>query len=231
MTPEQFKTLQPGDEAYYVIRRDWDTNAYVQHRDVFLLRVVVKKVSAKTVTTENGYRPKAEELLTLEEGAAAIEETTRRKEAHEALMRRWRSVAERIGAATSMRSAFGLMTSSISVSTSSIDIAESVASALDVGMAAIRLQGALREKITSESPAVHLHLSIDQAQRVLNLLEPSAESAAPVVDPGGPLLTQLDALLRDLEPEDNGQGAHRDPDAVLNIVDAARRLIREFNKR
>jgi len=65
----------------------------------------------------------------------------------------------------------------------------------------------------------------------LNLLEPSTDPVPAVVEPGALLLAQLDALLRDLEPEDNGQGAHRDPDAVLNIVDAARRLIREFNKR
>jgi hypothetical protein len=176
MTPEQFKTLQPGDEAYYVIRRDWDTNAYIPHRSVFVHPVTIRKVSPKTAFTDQGYRLAPDELLTLEEGAAAITEATRRKEAREALERRWLSVSERIGAATSMRNAFRLIPSSISVTTSDIDVAESIADALEVGMAAIRLQGDLGAKLTSESPAVHLHLSIDQAQRVLAMLS-SAEPA------------------------------------------------------
>lgn len=45
------------------------------------------------------------------------------------------------------------------------------------------------------------------------------------------IFIQLDALLRDLEPEDNGEGACCDPNAVLNIVAEARRMIREFNGR
>ena len=60
---------------------------------------------------------------------------------------------------------------------------------------------------------------------------PEPATATTAVDPASMLLVQIDALLRDLEPEDNGEGACSDPNAVLNIVGEARRLIREFNKR
>lgn len=51
-----------------------------------------------------------------------------------------------------------------------ISHAERIAAAVEVGMVALRLQGDIMEFVGPGAPSVHLHLSIEQAERVLAAL-------------------------------------------------------------
>lgn len=175
MTLEEMRALKAGDEVYYVTGSNWELNAIVRGHGARLAKWLVSRApgrSAKTMHIGSGrYSPG--DLLTIADGEAAMAAFELQKREREAMDRRWAAVRDRLQAATggAFADAFSVRDgSSISLACRGIDKAERVAAAMEVGVAALRLQGDIMALADSDAPAVHLHLSVAQAERVLTTL-------------------------------------------------------------
>lgn len=191
MTLEEFKTLAPGDTVYRVFPRNWETNATLQGRPVFLHKVQIHKVNKKTVSADGYPGMMADDLLTIAVGDEAIRKETEKRERAAALDRRWAEARLRVQVAVraSKIPAVNQHQQYISFDSTDIDAVEHLATLLELGEQALLLQGAISQRLSVDSPMVHLHLSTRQAAQVLALLEehgPSAELMAPRVDKAGP---------------------------------------------
>ena len=173
MTEDEFRALKVGDEVYTVDRNAYNANATGGRR---LTRRTVTKVNKTTVATSQGYgNHKAPDLLTIEAGDVALAEFLRLKSEREAIRARWSDVRTRLRTALTGTPNEHIVSASdhyshISISSARIDDAERIASVLEVGTAALKLTGDLRAVLTDDAPAVHLHLSVAQAARVLAML-------------------------------------------------------------
>lgn len=205
MTDEEFKALKAGDEVYTVGRSAHHPNATGGRR---LTRCTVTKVNKKSVVVTGGLGGEnASTLLTIEAGDAALAEFLRLEAEREALAARWADVRARIrvaltGAPDEHIVSVRANDNYINISSVRIEDAERIASVLEVGTAALKLVGDLRAVLTDDSPAVHLHLSVAQAARVLqvcswDVAEAECVSAVVRARAGGiPLREIVDELLR-----------------------------------
>lgn len=205
MTEDEFKALKVGDDVYTVGRSAHQPNATGDRR---LTRRTVTKVNKKSVVVTGGLGGEnASTLLTIEAGDAALAEFLRLNAEREALAARWADVKTRLR--TALAGAFdehivsvGLVHNYINIHSGKIDDAERIASVLEVGTAALKLTGDLRAVLTDDSPAVHLHLSVAQAARVLQVCSwdvAEAECVSAVVRAraaGIPLREIVDELMR-----------------------------------
>jgi len=175
MTLEEMQALKAGDVVYYVTGSNWDLNAVVRGYSVRLAKGAVSKApakSAKSVCIGSGrYSPG--DVLTIADGEAAMAAFEAKKREQEAMDQRWLAVRTRLQSATgeAFGDSFGVRERShVSLVCRDVDKAERIAAAVDVGMAGLRLQGDITALADGGTPTVHLHLSVDQAERVLAAL-------------------------------------------------------------
>ena len=173
MTLEEMQSLKAGDAVYRIVDISWDMkNAIVRGRGVRLAKGVVSKAPGKSVKSVciGHYRCTPDNVLTITDGEAAMAAVEVEKRKQEALDQRWAAVRDRLQTTTgeAFGDAFGLRErSSISLVCRDIDRGERIAAAMEIGMAGLRLQGDITALADGGTPVVHLHLSVEQAERVL----------------------------------------------------------------
>lgn len=131
--------------------------------------------TAKTICIGTGrYSP--EQVLSAEEGKAALTVFEDRKRAEDALRQRWDDVRLRLDGAApgAFANSWGIRNNSyLSLDVRNIEAAERIVEALRVGFDALRLRDHimtlpdLAALADDNAPSVHLHLSIAQAKLVL----------------------------------------------------------------
>lgn len=175
MTLEDMQALKAGDVVYYVTGNNWDLNAVVCGFSKRLVKGAVSKApakSAKSVCIGSGrYSPG--DVLTIADGEAAMAAFEAKKREQEAMDQRWLAVRTRLQSATgeAFGDSFGVRERShISLVCRDVDKAERIAAAVEVGVTALRMQGDITALAGPDAPAVHLHLSVEQAERVLAVL-------------------------------------------------------------
>ena len=167
MTDEEFKALKPGDEVYTIRRGFYQSNAAGSR---WLDRGTVSKVNKKTVAVGSASAT-ASDLMTITAGDAAKAEFERAKAAEADRQRRMTEAAARImAAADGFVGVFSRYSDRIELNTGKVEVAERIADMMEVGAESLRLRGDLHARLNDDAPAIHLHLSVNQARRVLAAL-------------------------------------------------------------
>lgn len=175
MTLEEMLTLNPGDAVYWRVDRYHTPNAMQKNGQPFWLGIrTVVKVNKKTVQLDNGSAAPSE-IMSIADGEQAMTEFENFRAAEKALDDRWADVKRRVKNAVdgqAFRDSFYTHhKNQLQVSATSINFAEQIADILEVGELGLKLRNDLSAKLSSESPTIHLFLSVEQARRVLAALE------------------------------------------------------------
>ncbi len=167
MTPEEIATLAKGATVYIDAGGSWGCNALLNGREHRIEQRTVVKVNAKTVAVQ-GTSYRHDQLISAADAQVAFDAFSERKRKIEAERARITAAIDRVKGIPG----FNIQTySGLTVSASGVDDIERLAATLVTAHRGRELAEEIGRALPVEDcPVVTLHMSVDQAQRVLAAL-------------------------------------------------------------